>query len=121
MPSTRRDLSGVFDTELRGQRVRKAAILDESFHIDQKGISFVSDIALPHWAEICVEMQLPRLGAGERERVICCHAVVVQCARRARGRGYEVTLWFSQVPKRAQSALNILPAALNPLSISITS
>jgi hypothetical protein len=120
MASTRRDLSGVFDTELRGQCVRKAAVLEKSFHLSHKGITFASDTALAEWTEVGVEMRLPQLTALGRARSIVCRAVVVQCSRRVPGPGYDVALLFLNLPKNAQNKIDILPETLSPLSISIT-
>jgi len=120
MPSTRRDVSGVFDTELRGsQETQKAAILDQSFHVNRKGITFVSDKPLTEWSEVGVQMKVPRRGA-QRDQAIACRAVVVQCSPRTRNKGFEVALLFLDLPRRAQTSLDVLPAAHSPLSISIS-
>ena len=63
-------------------------------------------------------MRLPQRGA-RADHSISCRAVVVQCARRQQGPGFEVALLFLDLPKRAQTRLDILPAARGPLSISI--
>ena len=115
MAATRRDLSGVFDAELKGRRTRQAAVLDDVFQLSHKGITFVTDTYMPEWTEVGVEMQMPRKG-----QTINCRGVVVQCARREQGKGFEVAVIFLDLPKRAQSQLSIPPTTMNPLSISIT-
>ena len=113
-----RDVSGVFDAELRGLRTRQAAVIDQSFHVDHNGITFVSDTSLAEWTEVGVKMQLPQHGA-HRDTAITCRAVVVQCMRRVKGQGFDVALLFFDLPKRAKTRLDILPAVHGPLSISI--
>jgi hypothetical protein len=125
MGATRRDISGVFDAELG--RSRKAAVLDKVFKLGPKGITFLTDTFMPEWMEVGVEMRLPRMergvpGAGARRDQhtdIGCRGVVVQCARREQGKGFEVVLMFLDLPKRAQAQLTARPSAVAPLSISI--
>ena len=119
MAPTRRDYSGVFDAELSGRRVQKAAVLDQVFHLNHRGITFVTDTFMPEWTEVGVEMRLPNKGA-RRDQQISCRGVVVQCTRRAQAKGFEVALLFLDLPKRAQSQLSIAPLAISPLSISIS-
>lgn len=115
MAATRRDISGVFDAELKGRGIRRAAVLDNVFHLSEKGITFFTDTYLPEWTEVGVEMQMPRRG-----QPIVCRGVVVQCARREQGKGFEVALIFLDLPKRAQSQLITPQMTMNPSSISIT-
>ena len=115
MAATRRDVSGVFDAELKGRRTRQAAVLDNVFHLSHKGITFVTDTYMPEWTEVGVELQMPRKGEP-----IVCRGVVVQCARREQGKGFEVAVIFLDLPKRAQSQLSFTPTMISPQSISIT-
>jgi hypothetical protein len=119
MGATKRDVSGVFDAELRSGRTRKAAVLDNVFHLSHKGITFVTDTFMPEWTEVGVEMRMPSKGA-RRDHQINCRGVVVQCARREQGQGFEVALIFLDLTKRAQNELCLTPADMNPLSISIS-
>jgi hypothetical protein len=113
MAVTKRDVSGVFDAELRPQHGNQAAVLDSTFHLNRKGITFLSEQALPEWTEVGVELRIPQK--------ITCRAVVVECTRCAAENGYRITLLFMDLPKRAQSQLD-LPLAIgaNSASISIT-
>jgi len=121
MGATRRDVSGVFDAELKGRRSRKAAVLDKVFCLSPKGITFATDTYLPEWTEVGVEMRLPNPGARRDQSIdIDCRGVVVQCAHRDKGRGFEVVLLFLDLPKRAQAHLSAAPSVLTPLSISIS-
>ena len=113
MGATKRDFSGVFDAELKGRRKQEAAVLDEAFHLNHKGITFVSDTFWPEWTEVGVEMRLPNKGA-RRDQQILCRGVVVQCSRREQGNGFEVALLFLDLPKRAQNQLNLIPAVCKP-------
>jgi hypothetical protein len=119
MGATKRDISGVFDAELKSRRIRKAAVLDRIFHLSPKGITFVTDTFLPEWTEVGVEMRLPQNGA-HKDQNIGCRGVVVQCMRREQGKGFEVALLFLDLPKRARAHLATAPADARPLSISIS-
>ena len=121
MGATRRDVSGVFDAELKGSRKRRAAVLDDDFHLTHKGMTFVTGKYLPKWMEVGVEMRLPNRGARrDLYTDIDCRGVVVQCAKRAQGKGFEVVLMFLDLAKRAQAQLIAAPSAVAPLSISIS-
>ncbi|MGO9244962.1 MAG: hypothetical protein ACLPT4_04415 [Verrucomicrobiia bacterium] len=121
MGATRRDISGVFDAELKGKRSRKAGVLDKVFDLSPKGITFLTDTFMPEWMEVGVEMRLPQSGARRDQRLdIGCRGVVVQCARRGQGKGFEVVLMFLDLPKRAQAQLSVAPSAVAPSSISIS-
>ena len=119
MGVTKRDFSGVFDAELKSGRARRAAVLDNVFHLSHKGITFVTDTFMPEWTEVGVEMRMPSKGT-RRDQPISCRGVVVQCARRMQGKGFEVALVFLDLPKRAQAQINVTPPHLSPLSISIS-
>ena len=118
MAAAKRDVSGVFDAELKSSQRRKTAALDSGFHLSRKGITFVSDTCLPAWTEVGVEMRVPVKGA-RKDQSINCRGVVVQCERRLQGKGFEVALLFLDLPKRDQALLDIPPVALNPSCISI--
>lgn len=119
MAVTKRDVSGVFDAELKGRRTRQAAVLDNVFHLSHKGITFVTDTFMPEWTEVGVEMRMPNQGA-RKDQPISCRGVVVQCTRRVQGKGFEVALVFLDLPKRAQAQLCLPPTGPSPLSISIS-
>ena len=116
--AAKRDLSGIFDAELKSVRRRQTAVLDSGFHLSQKGITFFSETHMPEWTEVGVEMHRPVKGA-RKDQQISCRGVVVQCARRTSGKGFEVALLFVDLPKKAQAQLNIPAAAHQSLSISI--
>jgi hypothetical protein len=123
MTAARKDVSGVFDAELRRKSAKKAAVLDKVFHLTQKGMTFVTDTYIPEWTEVGIEMRLPpsasRTGA-HKDQAISCRGVVVQCVQREQGRGYEVTLLFFNLNKRDQAQLSVLPPFVSPASISIS-
>ncbi len=118
MAAAKRDVSGVFDAELKGSVRRSAAALDSVFHLSHKGITFVSETCLPEWTEVGVEMRVPVKGA-RKDQSINCRGVVVQCERRQQGKGFEVALLFLDLPKRSQVLLDVRPVALHPSCISI--
>jgi len=111
MAATKRDLSGVFDAELQRKHPRKSAVLDSAFYLNHKGITFISDRALPEWTEVGVELRVPQK--------ITCHAVVVECTRCAVEHGYKITLLFLDLPKRAFSQLDLPLAGASAACISI--
>ena len=117
MGATKQDRSGIFDAELGPPRV--TAVSDGGFHLSPKGITFVSNRYLPEWTEVGVEMRLPPTGA-RKDQQIDCRGVVVKCARREQGRGFEVALLFLDLPQRAQAQLIASPALSNPCRISIS-
>jgi hypothetical protein len=120
MAATKRDVSGVFDAELKGKRSRKAAVLDSVFSLSPKGLTFLTDTYLPEWTEVGVEMRLPQTRARRDQSIdINCRGVVVQCTQREKGKGFEVVLLFLDLPKRAQAHISAAPSVLTPLSISI--
>lgn len=118
MAAAKRDVSGVFDAELKGSTQRKAAALDAGFHLSHKGITFVSETSVPEWTEVGVEMRVPVKGV-RKDQSINCRGVVVQCARRQQGKGFAVALLFLDLPKRDQALLDLPPVSLKPACISI--
>jgi hypothetical protein len=120
MGVTKRDISGVFDAELKSKRPRKAAVLDKVFDLSPKGITFLTDTYMNEWTEVGVELSLPATGASKDQPIdIDCRGVVVQCAKREKGKGFKVVLLFLDLPKRVQTQLSIAPGAVAPLSISL--
>jgi hypothetical protein len=121
MGAAKKDISGVFDAELKANGSRKAPVLDKTFALTSKGITFVTDKFMPEWMEVGVEMRLPNGGTRrEQQTDIDCRGVVVSCARRAQGKGFDVVLMFLDLPKRAQAQLSVTPSAVAPFSISIS-
>jgi hypothetical protein len=121
MGVTKRDISGIFDAELKSKRPRKAAVLDKVFDLTPKGITFLTDTFINEWTEVGVEMRLPAMYARKDQQIdIDCRGVVVQCAKREQGKGFKVVLLFLDLPKRAQAQLAVPPSAVAPLSISIS-
>jgi hypothetical protein len=112
MAATKRDVSGVFDAELRGKHQRQSAALDTAFYLNRKGITFISDRAIPEWTEVGVELRVPQK--------ITCRAVVVECTRCAIEQGYKITLLFLNLPKRAQAQLGLPLTGASTASISIS-
>lgn len=118
MGVAKRDLSGYFDADLKGIRSRRATVLDNLFHVDRRGIAFVTDVALTEWIEVNVKMQMPTI-SFKRQRAISCRAAVVQCTRREGNKGFEVVLLFLDLPKRDEAHLGLIQPKINPASISI--
>jgi hypothetical protein len=121
MGVTKRDVSGVFDAELKSKRPRKAAVLDKVFNLSPKGITFLTDTFINEWTEVGVEMRVPATSPRKDQQIdIDCRGVVVQCVKREQGKGFKVVLLFLDLPKRAQAQLAVAPSAVAPLSISIS-
>lgn len=117
MAATKRDTSGLFNAELPGPRPR-AARLDRVAHLSPTGLMFQTDHYLPEWTEIGVKMRWPR-AVGHINRLVDCHGVVVRCARRPVGGGFEVSLSFLDLPKRAAARLAAASVAAPPTRISL--
>ena len=114
MGATKRDVSGVFAAELR-DAARPAAVLDRSFRLNHHGLTFATAAYFPPWTEVGVRVQLPHAA-----KPIVCRAVVVRCVRRLRGKGYNISLLFLDLPRPVQAQLDSQPAALRgPLSVAI--
>lgn len=116
--AAKRDISGVFDAELTSARKHKAAVLDSVFHLSNRGMTFFTEKHLAEWTEVGVSMRMPVKGLGKGQQV-SCRGVVVQCSRRAQGKGFEVSLLFIDLPKRAGAQLNLPPVSQPSMSISI--
>jgi hypothetical protein len=118
MGVTRRDVSGVFNAELKAKHSARTAAFDHVSNLSPKGITFVTQTYLPEWTEVGVEMKLPPTGA-RRDRHVDCRGVVVQCARQPTGKGFEVSLLFLDLPKGAAARLAVSPRTAPTPSISI--
>jgi len=112
MSVAKRDGSGVFDADLQSKPHRKSAALDTTFYLNHKGITFLSDVAVPEWTEVGVELRIPQK--------ITCRAVVVECTRCAVERGYKITLLFLDLPKRAAARVDGSVAVAHAASVSIS-
>jgi hypothetical protein len=117
MPATKQDDSGVFSAELKAKQPRKEAVLDQVSHLSLKGVTFLTERFLPEWTEVGVEMHLPRTGA-RRDQHVDCRGVVVQCVPQQKGKGFEVSLVFFNLPKRIGLQLAGTPS--KPSHVSIT-
>jgi len=118
MGVTRRDISGVFDAELKGKRSRKAAVLDKAFNLSSKGMTFVTDNVHARM-DGSWRGDAPANSAARRDQHttdIGCRGVVVQCTRRGPGKGFQVVLMFLDLPKRAQAQLSAAPSTVAPLA-----
>jgi len=117
MVATKQDSSGVFSAELKVKQARKEAVLDRVSHLSMKGVTFSTERFLPEWTEVGVEMHLPKT-AARRDQHVDCRGVVVQCVPRQKGKGFEVSLVFINLPKRVGPQLAEIPA--KPSYVSIT-
>ena len=119
MAATKKDVSGVFDSELRVKRPQRASFLDQVEHLSCRGVTFVSDTFWPEWTEVGVEMRLPH-AVARKDQHFGCRGVVVQCVPCEQGKGFEVALLFLDLPKRARAQL-LAPASVNnPLRIALS-
>ncbi len=116
--AAKRDVSGVFDAELKRAHGRKTAVFDSAFHLSQTGITFFTETRLREWTEIGVELRLPA-AAGLKDRDISCRGVVVQCVHRLHGKGFEVSVIFLDLPKNIQLRSAIPTATVNLAHLSI--
>ena len=117
MAATRRDDSGVFNTELKAKQSRKAAVLERVSHLSQNGVTFSTERFMPEWMEVGVKMHLPKAEA-RRDQHVGCRGVVVQCLPRQKGKRFEVSLVFLDLPKRIGPQLAGTPDKPSHICIS---
>ncbi len=116
MGAIKREVSAVLTADDSSSRPRPAAVADQVVHLGPKGLTFSTDQYVPEWTEVGVEMRVPSHGV-RKDQQIDCRGVVVQCARRDEGRGFEVSLLFLDLPKKAHPHLSGHAA---PLRVSIS-
>lgn len=66
-------------------------------------MTFHSERRLAPWTEVEVEVEAP--GDGQKRRTIRCAGIVVQCEPSHRHAGYDITLLFLELNKRALADL----------------
>ena len=106
MAVTKRDASGTFDADLTGKLSKQAAVASAPLQLNHNGITFVSARAFPEWTELDVQIRLPQKGSSKASSVTC-RSVVVQCTKRPLATGYEISLLFLDLPKRAHPQLDL--------------
>lgn len=116
--AAKRDVSGVFDAELKRAHGRKTVVFDSAFHLSQTGITFITENRLREWTEIDVALRFPT-AAGHKDRTLSCRGVVVQCLHRLHGKGFEVSVVFLDLPKNIQLRSAIPTATVNLAHLSI--
>ncbi|MBI5820101.1 MAG: hypothetical protein HZA88_14040 [Verrucomicrobia bacterium] len=67
-------------------------------------MTFHSERRLAPWTEVEVEVEAP--GDGSKHRMIRCAGIVVQCETSPRHNGYDITLLFLELNKRALADLS---------------
>jgi hypothetical protein len=116
MGASKREDAVVATAEDSNPRPHTTAVANQVVHLGPKGLTFATDQYVPEWTEVGVEMRLPSNGP-RKDQQIDCRGVVVQCARRQAGRGFEVSLLFLDLPKKAHPHLN---GHATPLHVSIS-
>jgi len=82
------------------------------------GITFRSDRFLPEWTEMEIQMQIPSL-RRKRNGLVGCRGVVIQCGKDCNEQGFEVALFFLDLPKKAADYIATGVVDQIPLTISL--
>jgi hypothetical protein len=115
MKAAKADRSGTFDHITLNLAQAPTVVRPRGFHLSQRGMTFHSDRRLAPWTEVEVEVEAP--ADGQKRRAIRCSGIVVQCEPSPRRAGYEITLLFLELNKRALAELGKIsrhPAAHSP-------
>lgn len=104
MKAAKADRSGTFDHITLNLAHAPTVVRPRGFHLSPRGMTFRSDRRLAPWTEVEVEVEVP--GDGQKRRAIRCAGIVVQCEPAQRHAGYDITLLFLELNKRAFADLN---------------
>lgn len=104
MKAAKADQSGTFDHITLNLAKAPTVVRPRGFHLSPRGMSFHSERRLAPWTEVEVEVEVP--GDGPKHRVIRCAGVVVQCEASPHRAGYDITLLFLELNKRALADLS---------------
>jgi hypothetical protein len=104
MKAARADHSGLFRSVAPNLAISPAPLHPGSFYLSEKGLTFRSTTRLAPWTEVDVEVELPTSGRLKGRRVRCS-GVVVGCRPAHDDIGYDITLLFMELDKRAISEL----------------
>jgi hypothetical protein len=113
MKAAKADRSGTFDHITLNLAKGPTVVRPSGFHLSPRGMTFHSERRLAPWTEVEVEVEVP--GDGQKRRVIRCAGIVVQCEPSHRQAGYDITLLFMELNKRAMADLGKV-ARLHPHS-----
>lgn len=101
MKAAKADKSGTFDHITLNLAKAPTVVRPSGFHLSPRGMTFHSERRLAPWTE--VEVEVP--GDGQKRRTIRCAGIVVQCEPSHRQAGYDITLLFLELNKRAMADL----------------
>jgi hypothetical protein len=104
MKAAKADRSGTFDHITLNLAKAPTVVRPSGFHLSPRGMTFHSERRLAPWTEVEVEVEVP--GEGVKQRVIRCAGIVVQCESSPRHAGYDITLLFLELNKRAMADLS---------------
>jgi hypothetical protein len=121
MGATKRDVSGVFDSDIKPKQNRKTAAVDDVFQLGPRGLTFVTDKFMPEWTEVGVEMQLPLNKPAKKDKstAVDCRGVIVECEPVGKSKKYQVSLLFLDLPQRIEAELSDKPVTAHRSAISI--
>ena len=111
MKAAKADRSGVFDYVTLSLAKTPTVVRPSGFHVAPRGMTFHSARRLAPWTEVEVEVETPAV--GQKRHAIRCSGIVVQCEASPHRAGYDITLVFLELNKRAMadlSKLSHLPA-----------
>jgi hypothetical protein len=101
MSTSKLDRSGVFQgLQVHGAQTR-LSLSPSAVRIRQNGVEFRTDKPIDQWTELTID-----LFSAEGEKVHC-NGVVVDCSGN-RHMGYQISILFTNLTKRAQERLDLL-------------
>ena len=103
MKAAKADRSGTFDHITLNLAQAPTVVRPNGFHLSPRGMTFHSERRLAPWTEVEVEVEAP--ADGQKRRTIRCSGIVVQCETSTRRAGYDITLLFVELNKRAMADL----------------
>ena len=106
MKAAKADRSGVFDYITLNVSSTPTVVRPSGFHVSPRGMTFHSARRLAPWTEVEVEVDAPM--AGQKHHAIRCSGIVVECEAAPHRAGYDITLVFLKLNKRALADLNRL-------------
>jgi len=104
MKAAKADQSGTFNHITLNLATGPTVVRPSGFHLSPRGMTFHSERRLAPWTEVEVEVEAP--GDGSKHRMIRCAGIVVQCETSPRHNGYDITLLFLELNKRALADLS---------------
>jgi hypothetical protein len=106
MKAAKADTSGIFDNIQMSWAKQPTRVNPNNFHLSPRGLTFRSPARVAPWTEMDIDLEVPV--AGGKHRRIECSGVVVQCEPSRGQSGFDITLLFIDLSKRAAAEISKL-------------